>query len=130
MNRWWSKLALMGLLVTATGCKREGVFFQALNPSQGRASGGEEVRLRGSGFKTLGNLEIRIGGRPATNVGIADDETIVLTTPDARDADQGHPLDMFILTSEGRSFRLRDSFTYRRAPGDPNAPNSELQRRM
>ncbi len=116
------------VLSLAPGCKREGVFFQSMNPTSGRASGGEEVRIRGHGFRTLGGLDIRIGPKAAQNVGIADDETIVLTTPDAREADQGHPLDVYILTNEGRSIILRGAFTYRRN-AEGGAAN-ELQRRL
>lgn len=120
-------LCVTALLVGA-GCKKEGVFFQSMNPTAGKASGGEEVRIRGSGFRTLGGLEIRIGSRVATNVGVADDETIVLTTPDCREAEQGRKLDVHILTNEGRSIMLREAFTYRRA--ESTGGNSDLQRRL
>ncbi len=114
--------------VSGAGCKKDGVFFRDLAPRSGRASGGEEVRILGSGFRALGGLEVRVGPKPATNVGIADDETIVLTTPEAREADQGHPLDIFILTNQGRSYVLRGAFTYRR--GQADTPGGELQRRL
>ncbi|MEZ4407095.1 MAG: IPT/TIG domain-containing protein [Polyangiales bacterium] len=122
-------LLLAGAFMSA-GCKKSGLFFQSVNPPAGRPGGGEEVRIRGSGFRALGGLQIRIGPKEARNVGIADDETIVLTTPECRDADQGHPLDIHILTHEGRSVILRGAFTYRRNPGESNSPNSELQRRL
>lgn len=111
------------------GCKKEGVFFRDLAPNSGRPSGGEEVRILGTGFRSMGNLEIRVGPKPATNVGIADDETIVLTTPEAREADQGHPVDISILTSQGRSYVLRGAFTYRRNPA-ADTQGGELQRRL
>lgn len=120
--------SLLATAAGATGCKKEGVFFQSINPGSGRASGGEEVRIRGHGFRALGGLDVRIGPKAAQNVGIADDETIVLTTPDAREADQGHPIDVFILTNEGRSIVLRGAFTYRRAEGAGGV--NELQRRL
>jgi len=126
------RTALMASLLVAatgaTGCKKEGVFFQSINPTAGRPSGGEEVRIRGHGFRALGGLDVRIGPKAAQNVGIADDETIVLTTPDAREADQGRPLDVYILTNEGRSIVLRGAFTYRRAAGGEGT--NQLQRRL
>ena len=132
MTLGWSRLLVASALVTSlaasSGCKKEGVFFYSLAPASGRASGGQEVRIRGSGFRSLGNLEVRIGPKVASNVGIADDETIVLTTPDCRETDQGKKLDIFILTSDGKSYVLRESFTYQRGPGD--TPGSELQRRL
>jgi hypothetical protein len=119
---------LVAAATTGAGCKKEGVFYRDLAPRSGRASGGEEVRLLGSGFRALGSLEIRVGPKPATNVGIADDETIVLTTPEAREADLGHPLDIYILTNTGHSYVLRGAFTYRR--GQADTPGGELQRRL
>lgn len=133
MTLGWSQrtaIVAMATALMATGCNREGVFFQSMNPASGRITGGEEVRIRGSGFKGLSNLEIRIGGRPATNIGVADDQTIVLTTPDAREGDVGHAIDVYLLTNEGRSYVLRGAFTYRRGANDTTSPNSDLQRRL
>jgi hypothetical protein len=110
------------------GCKKEGIFFRDMAPNSGRASGLEEVHILGSGFTALGGLEVRIGSKPATNVGISADDTLVLTTPECREGDQGKPLDIYILTNEGRSYVLRGAFTYRRGAAD--TPGSELQRRL
>lgn len=120
-------LSMLSALGSA-GCKKEGVFFRDMLPRSGKPSGGEEVRILGSGFRALGGLEIRIGPKVATEVGIADDETIVFRTPESREADQGHPLDVYILTNEGRSYVLRGAFQYRR--GQTDTPGSELQRRL
>lgn len=131
MIRALRTVLMASLLVSAagaTGCKKEGVFFQSLNPASGRPSGGEEIRIRGHGFRALGGLEVRLGPKAAQNVGIADDETIVLTTPEVREADRGHPIDVYILTNEGRSIVLRGGFTYRRATEGGGA--NELQRRL
>ena len=62
------------------------------------------------------------------DVSAPDDETIVFTTPESREADQGHPIDIYILTNEGRSYVLRGAFSYRR--GATDTPGSELQRRL
>jgi hypothetical protein len=131
MVRALRAVLMASLLVSAagaTGCKKEGVFFQSINPASGRPSGGEEVRIRGHGFRALGGLEVRLGPKPAQNVGIADDETIVLTTPESRESDRGHPIDVYILTNEGRSIVLRGAFTYRRATEGGGA--NHLQRRL
>jgi hypothetical protein len=131
MVRALRAVLMASLLVSAagaTGCKKEGVFFQSINPASGRPSGGEEVRIRGHGFRALGGLEVRLGPKPAQNVGIADDETIVLTTPESRESDRGHPIDVYILTNEGRSIVLRGAFTYRRATEGGGA--NDLQRRL
>lgn len=131
MVRALRAVLMASLLVSAagaTGCKKEGVFFQSINPASGRPSGGEEVRIRGHGFRALGGLEVRLGPKAAQNVGIQDDETIVLTTPESRESDRGHPIDVYILTNEGRSIVLRGAFTYRRATEGGGA--NDLQRRL
>lgn len=121
-------LALVTAMLAGGGCKKEGVFFTSINPPSGKASGGDEVRIRGSGFHALGTLEIRVGPKPATNVAVADDETIVMTTPECREADHGRALDVYLLTGDGRSYVLRGAFTCRRP--DASGANSDLQRRL
>ncbi len=121
-------LALLTSLLALSGCKKEGIVFTSMNPPSGKPSGGDEVRIRGSGFRALGTLDIRVGPRPATNVAVADDETIVLTTPECREADHGRALDVNLLTGDGRSFILRAAFTCRRP--EASGANSDLQRRL
>lgn len=118
-------------LVAASGCKNKNMYFESVNPPTGRLGGGEEVRIRGGGFDRLGNLEVRIGGRPATNVGVSGEDTIQLTTPEGREAEANHPVDISILTSDGKSIVLRHAFTYR--PGASQrtgGPNDDLRRRL
>lgn len=125
-------LSLMAAL-GAVGCKPSGIRFQSINPGQGRLGGGEEVRIRGSGFDTLGGLEVRINGHPATNVGVIGDDTIVLTTPEGLEAVQNRPVDISILTNNGRSYLLRGAWTYRPGAGTGGAgggPNEDLRRRL
>lgn len=126
-----------GLVMAAAasaGCKSNKLTFESVNPPTGRLSGAEEVRIRGSGFSSLANtnIEVRIGGRPATNVGIQGDDTLVLTTPEGREADVGHPIDINLLTADGRSIVLRNAFQYRPGPatGGSGGPNEELRRRL
>lgn len=121
-------LSTLAALVALSGCKKEGVVFSSMNPPSGKASGGDEVRIRGSGFRGLGTLDIRVGPRPATNVAIADDETIVMTTPECREADHGRAVDVYLLTGDGRSYVLRGAFTCRRP--EASGANSDLQRRL
>lgn len=130
-SRWLIASFLVGALGLsgAAGCKKDGVHFLSVNPATGRPTGGEEVRVRGSGFRNLGSLEVRLGGRTAQNVGVVDDETLQFTTPECREADHGQKIDLFILTNEGRSYRIREAFTCRR-PEQPGTPNNELQRRL
>jgi len=116
-------------LGASAGCKKEGVHFLSVNPASGRHSGGQEIRVRGSGFRNLGGLEVRLGGRVAQNVGIVDDETLQFTTPECRTEDHGNKIDLYVLTNEGRSYRIREAFTCLR-PETGGAPNNDLQRRL
>jgi hypothetical protein len=123
---------IVALLLGATaGCGSHSLAFESVNPAEGRLGGGEEVRIRGAGFEHLANIDVRIGGRMATNVGVVGDDTIVLTSPEGRDDDANHPTDISILTSDGKSIVLRHAFTYR--PGasrGPAGPNEDLRRRL
>jgi hypothetical protein len=124
-------MAAVVLLSVAAGCGSKGTAFESVNPGSGRLGGGEEVRIRGAGFEKLGNLEVRIGGRPATNVGIVGDDTIVLTTPEGRETDAAHPLDVSILTADGKSIILHHAFTYNAGASQrTGGPNDDLRRRL
>ena len=123
---------LIALASAAVGCKPHNLFFESVNPASGRLSGGQEVRIRGGNFQQLGSLEVRIGGKPATNVGIVGDDTIVLTTPEGREIEAAHPVDINLLTSDGKSIVLRGAFSYTAGPAAPGAggPNDDLRRRL
>jgi hypothetical protein len=125
-------LALAFTILSAAGCKNNKLTFDSVNPPSGRMGGNEEVRIRGSGFSQLGNLQdVRFGGRPATNVGILGDDTIVLTSPEGRDEDANRPLDITLLTSDGRSIVIKSAWTYHPAQaGGTSGPNEDLRRRL
>lgn len=131
-------LSLLGAAALATAfsqaaCKPKNLSFASLNPASGRLGGGEEVRIRGTAMRTLMNPQVRIGGREATNVGVADDETLVLTTPEGREGDLNHDLDVSILTADGKSIILRNAFRYMPGAGQqtgPRGPNDDLRRRL
>lgn len=120
------------LVSVASGCKNHNLTFQAVNPGSGRLSGGQEVRIIGTGFDKLGTIEVRIGGRPASNVGVMGDEAIVLTTPEGAESAANQPVDISILTSDGRSIVLTHSWTYQPGAAQPGAggPNEDLRRRL
>jgi hypothetical protein len=120
------------LVSAASGCKTHNLTFQVVNPASGRLSGGQEVRIVGTGFDKLGTIEVRIGGRPASNVGVMGDEAIVLTTPEGAEASASHPVDISILTSDGRSIVLQHAWTYQAGAAAPGSggPNEDLRRRL
>ncbi len=131
--RFRDGVLLAALVVSAaSGCKKKNLTFQAVNPQSGRLSGGQEVRIVGTGFDRLGTIEVRIGGRPAANVGVMGDEAIVLTTPDGLESAANHPVDINILTADGRSIVLRQAWTYQPGAAAPGAggPNEDLRRRL
>jgi hypothetical protein len=127
-------LSLVGSVAFgAAGCKEKKLAFESVNPPSGRMGGNEEVRIRGSGFSSLGNLQdVRIGGKPATNVGVQGDDTIVLSSPEGREEDAEHPVDITMLTSDGRAIVLKNVFTFHAAAGagGNNGPNEDLRRRL
>ena len=125
-------LALAFTLLAAAGCKNNKLTFESVNPPSGRMGGNEEVRIRGTGFGQLGNLQdVRFGGRAATNVGVQGDDTIVLTSPEGRDEDANRAIDITLLSSDGRSIVIKSAFTYRPAQaGGPSGPNEDLRRRL
>ncbi|MBL8682540.1 MAG: IPT/TIG domain-containing protein [Myxococcales bacterium] len=118
--------------LASTGCKNQKLTFESVNPPSGRLGGNEEVRIRGTGFGQLGNLQdVRFGGRAATNVGVQGDDTIVLTSPEGREDDANRAIDITLLSSDGRSIVLKGAFTYRPgAAGGPAGPNDDLRRRL
>jgi hypothetical protein len=124
--------ALATTLLAAAGCKSNKLTFESVTPPTGRLGGNEEIRIRGTGFSQLGNLQdVRFGGRAATNVGVQGDDTIVLTSPEGREEDANHPVDVVLLSSDGKSVVLRQAFTYRPAAnGGPAGPNEDLRRRL
>jgi hypothetical protein len=127
-----SVLALAFTLLASAGCKNNKLTFESVNPPSGRMGGNEEVRIRGTGFGQLGNLQdVRFGGRAATNVGVQGDDTIVLTSPEGRDEDANRAIDITLLSSDGRSVVIKSAFTYRpAAAGGPSGPNEDLRRRL
>jgi len=128
-------LALCSLVtVGVSACKRRPTLtFQSVAPASGRLSGGQEVRILGSGFESLGSLEVRVGGRPATNVGAMGDDVIVLQSPEGVESTANHPQDITILTADGRSIVLRNAWTYQPGAGSAGGtegPNEDLRRRL
>ena len=126
-------LSAFALALGGAGCKPKNLTFASLNPASGRLGGGEEVRIRGTAMRTLMNPQVRIGGHEATNVGVADDETLVLTTPEGREADLNRNIDVSILTADGKSIVLRGAWQYRPGAGQqsgPRGPNDDLRRRL
>ncbi|MDP3278808.1 MAG: IPT/TIG domain-containing protein [Deltaproteobacteria bacterium] len=126
-------LLSLSLFSMGAGCKNKALTFESINPPSGRLGGGEELRIRGTGFGQLGNLQdVRIGGRAATNVGVQGDDTIVLTTPEGLESQANTPLDVTLLSSDGKSILLRSAFTF--VPGGAGAgatgPNADLRRRL
>jgi hypothetical protein len=56
----------------------------------------------------------------------------VLTTPEGSESAANHPVDISILTSDGRSIVLRQAWTYQPGAAQPGAggPNEDLRRRL
>ncbi len=78
-----------------------------VDPKTGSMEGGEEVTLRGEGFRD--GVVVRFGGRAATDVRVKDGSTLVAKTPPA---DEPGPVDVEVLDPGGQKGSLPDGFTY------------------
>jgi len=113
-----------------TGCKPKELTFYSVNPTSGKITGNEELRIRGDALDKLGtNVSVRVGGLEAKNVGIEGSETIVLKTPPGDHRLVGKPQSIYILTTAGQSIVLKDVFTYTDVPGAARsgASNDDLR---
>lgn len=78
-----------------------------VDPKTGSMEGGEEVTLRGDGFRD--GVVVRFGGRAATDVRVKDGSTLVAKTPPA---DEPGSVDVEVLDPGGQKGSLPDGFTY------------------
>jgi hypothetical protein len=85
--------------------------IEAIRPSKGRVQGGTPVTITGSGFEE-GAL-VYIGGKPATNVHVCDENTIKARTP----ANTVGKKDVTVQNPDGSTANLEEGFEYM-VPGE------------
>lgn len=93
-----------------------------IEPTQGPVSGGQEVKISGSGF--VENAKVSFGGNLATEVKVVSDTSITAKTPRSQ---QPGKVVVEVINPNDKSSKLPDGYTYtvESAPGDAQRPNGE-----
>jgi hypothetical protein len=99
--------AIAGLLA---GCE-SGTKIKSVEPSFGNVAGNDNVVIVGTGFKN--GMLVHFGKREAKNVVIEGPTRILVTSPSGVEG----KVDVTITRDDGKSFVLRDGFSYRREGG-------------
>ncbi len=90
--------------LSVNGCGS--VVVTGVTPNAGPVAGGTGVTITGSGF--LAGATVTVGGAAATGVNVANDSTIVATTP----AGTAGPVSVVVTNPGGASSVLEDGFVY------------------
>jgi hypothetical protein len=94
----------------ALGCDG-GVQVTSIQPDNGTVAGGEDVFIKGSGFKA--GVQVRFCKAEAKNLVILADNQIKLSSP----ANQKGNCDVTLTFDDGRSYKVANAFRYVE-PGD------------
>jgi hypothetical protein len=98
------------------GCP-SGVRVDGLEPRQGTYGGGEDVMIKGSGFRPgRATYSVYFGKQPAPNVVVESGSVIKVTTP----AGKVGKVDVELTLEDGRIFRIPGGFQYVDASVDRN----------
>jgi hypothetical protein len=113
----WAATAVIAVLATHCSPTEPGgvleFAIQSVTPSEGPATGGTELTIRGTAFAT--GATVAVGGRPATDVTVAGSGVISAKTPSS---DIAGPVDI-VVTLNGRTAVLAGGFRY-----EPLGPNT------
>lgn len=85
-----------------------GNHIKAIDPSFGNISGNDDIVIRGSGFKP--GMTVLFGKHEVKSVVIDSPTEIRVKTPSGVEG----KVDVIITTEDGKTFGLREAFTYRR----------------
>jgi hypothetical protein len=95
--------------VVGAGCSDE-LKVSSVEPPQGTYAGGEEVSIRGNGFKPgRGGVTVKFGNHDATAVVVASGDRINVTTPGG---DPNTTVDVTVIFDDGKAFKLGNGFHY------------------
>ena len=83
-----------------------GVSVSGIDPAEGSVSGGQSVTISGGNFQD--GASVTIGGAAATDVSVADGNTITATTP----AGAAGAADVVVSNADGNSATMSGGFTY------------------
>lgn len=102
---WCAGAALFGMM----GCSDE-LKVSGVQPPQGTYGGGEEVVIKGNGFKPgRGGVTVKFGKRDATSVVVASSEAINVMTPGG---DPNTTVDVTVIFDDGKAFKVGNAFHY------------------
>lgn len=93
------------LLCLSLACDNE-TRITELEPPQGTWAGGEEIVIKGNGFKP--GVSVKFGKRDATNIAVSDKQ-IRVTSPAG---EKNTTVDITLIFDDGRAFLLKNGFRY------------------
>jgi hypothetical protein len=96
-------VAVLGLV--SLGCNT-GVKVTQISPENGTVAGGEDILIKGQGFKA--GVQVKFGRAEAKNVVILGENTIKATSP----ANSKGPCDVTLTFDDGRAFKVANGFNY------------------
>jgi large repetitive protein len=100
-------VAVVFLVASLTSCE-SGTKIVEITPNFGNVAGNDQVVLNGTGFKS--GMEVRFGKKDSRSVVIESSTRIIVKTP----AGVEGKVDVIVTRDDGRTFVLRDGFTFRR----------------
>lgn len=98
---------LVTALLLASGCE-SGTKIKSVEPSFGNVAGNDTVVIVGTGFRN--GMQVHFGKREAKNVVIEGPTRIQVTSPSGVEG----KVDITLTRDDGKTFVLRDGFSYRR----------------
>jgi len=96
-------VAVLGLV--SLGCNT-GVKVTQISPENGTVAGGEDVVIKGQGFKA--GVQVKFCRAEAKSVILLGDNQIKATSP----ANQKGPCDITLTFDDGRAFKVANAFNY------------------
>lgn len=97
------------LLLLAVSCSTETRVAET-EPPHGTFAGGEEILIKGNGFRPgHGGVTVKFGKKDATNIVVESDKVIKVTSPTG---DKNSKVDIMVIFDDGRTYLLRNGFTY------------------
>lgn len=100
----------------SVGCDRTGKLqVDRIDPIVGDIHGNQQVRVLGRGFRLDGDYSVYFGGKRASKVGIANANTLGVTTPPGGVAGK---VDVTITSDTGDAFRIRGGYEYKDLSGN------------
>ena len=109
MRNWFPGVGLLFSAMLAVGCSTE-TRISEMDPPQGTFAGGEEVMVKGNGFRPgHGGVVVKFGKRDATNIAVESEHSIKVTSPPG---ERNTEVDITVIFDDGRAYQLPKGFRY------------------